>query len=90
MSVEDEEHLANGLKFNLEAEGYAVDVEENGEAALYRLTQGSNGIDLVLLDVMLPGLDGFEVVRRRARSRKLRPGCDADGERTHRRRAARL
>ena len=62
--VEDEEHLANGLKFNLEAEGYAVDVEENGEAALYRLTQGSNGIDLVLLDVMLPGLDGFEVVRR--------------------------
>ena len=62
--VEDEEHLANGLKFNLEAEGYAVDVEENGEAALDRLTQGSNGIDLVLLDVMLPGLDGFEVVRR--------------------------
>ena len=62
--VEDEEHLANGLKFNLEAEGYAVDVEENGEAALYRLTQGSNWIDLVLLDVMLPGLDGFEVVRR--------------------------
>lgn len=62
--VEDEEHLANGLKFNLEAEGYAVDVEENGEVALDRLTQGSNGIDLVLLDVMLPGLDGFEVVRR--------------------------
>ena len=62
--VEDEEHLANGLKFNLEAEGYAVDVEENGEAALDRLTQGFNGIDLVLLDVMLPGLDGFEVVRR--------------------------
>ena len=62
--VEDEEHLANGLKFNLEAEGYVVDVEENGEAALHRLTQGSNGIDLVLLDVMLPGLDGFEVVRR--------------------------
>ena len=62
--VEDEEHLANGLKFNLEAEGYAVDVEDNGEAALHRLTQGSNGIDLVLLDVMLPGLDGFEVVQR--------------------------
>ena len=62
--VEDEEHLANGLKFNLEAEGYLVDVDETGEAALHRLTQGSNGIDLVLLDVMLPGLDGFEVVRR--------------------------
>jgi len=62
--VEDEEHIANGLKFNLEAEGYAVDVEENGEAALDRLTTGSNRIDLVLLDVMLPGLDGFEVVQR--------------------------
>jgi DNA-binding response OmpR family regulator len=62
--VEDEEHLANGLKFNLEAEGYAVDVVENGEAALYRLIQDVNGIDLVLLDVMRPGLDGFEVVRR--------------------------
>ena len=62
--VEDEEHLANGLKFNLEAEGYRVDVEETGEAALRRLTHGSPGIDLVLLDVMLPGLDGFEVVRR--------------------------
>jgi DNA-binding response OmpR family regulator len=62
--VEDEEHLANGLKFNLEAEGYRVEVEETGEAALHRLAHGSNGIDLVLLDVMLPGLDGFEVVRR--------------------------
>jgi len=62
--VEDEEHLANGLKFNLEAEGYTVDVDENGEAALHRLTQGSNRVDLVLLDVMLPGLDGFEVVQR--------------------------
>ena len=62
--VEDEEHLATGLRFNLEAEGYAVEVEETGEAALGRLTAGVNGIDLVLLDVMLPGLDGFEVVRR--------------------------
>jgi len=62
--VEDEEHLANGLKFNLEAEGYAVDVEEDGEAALKKLTSGANGIDLVLLDVMLPGLDGFEVVEQ--------------------------
>ena len=62
--VEDEEHLANGLKFNLEAEGYAVDIEETGEAALHRLADVSNGIDLVLLDVMLPGLDGFEVVQR--------------------------
>lgn len=62
--VEDEEHIANVLKFNLEAEGYAVDVEDNGEAALHRLTRESNDIDLILLDVMLPGLDGFETVKR--------------------------
>ncbi len=62
--VEDEEHLAAGLKLNLEAEGFAAEVEENGQAALERLTRGSNGFDVVLLDVMLPGLDGFEVVRR--------------------------
>ena len=61
--VEDEEHIASGLRFNLEAEGYSVDVEESGEAALDRLTNGSNLVDLVLLDVMLPGVDGFEVVR---------------------------
>ena len=61
--VEDEEHLATGLKFNLEAEGYVVDVEESGEAALDRLVGGQNGFDLLLLDVMLPGIDGFEVVR---------------------------
>ncbi len=62
--VEDEEHLATGLKFNLEAEGYDVEVEEDGQAALDRLTGSRNGVDLVLLDVMLPSLDGFEVVRR--------------------------
>ena len=62
--VEDEEHLAAGLKLNLEAEGFVVEVEENGQVALERLTSGSNGFDVVLLDVMLPGLDGFEVVRR--------------------------
>ena len=62
--VEDEEHLAAGLKFNLEAEGYAAEVEESGQAALDRLTDEPDGVDLVLLDVMLPGLDGFEVVQR--------------------------
>src|SRR5262249_61510613 len=51
---------AFGLKFNLEAEGYRVDVVEDGEAALERLGQG-HGFDAVVLDVMLPGIDGFEV-----------------------------
>jgi DNA-binding response OmpR family regulator len=61
--VEDEQHLAEGLRFNLEAEGYAADVVETGEAALDRLLRPSDGrYDLVVLDVMLPGKDGFSVV----------------------------
>ena len=61
--VEDEQHLADGLKFNLDAEGYAADVVDTGEAALERLA-GQEGphYDLVILDVMLPGKDGFAVV----------------------------
>jgi DNA-binding response OmpR family regulator len=62
--VEDEEHLAVGLRLNLEAEGFAAEVEENGQVALDRLTGDSEQFDVVLLDVMLPGLDGFEVVRQ--------------------------
>jgi DNA-binding response OmpR family regulator len=63
--VEDEEHLARGLAFNLEAEGYRVEILERGEAALARLADPAGApIDLVVLDVMLPGLSGFEVVRR--------------------------
>ncbi|MBI1358371.1 MAG: response regulator [Acidobacteria bacterium] len=60
--VEDEEHLAQGLRFNLELEGYAVEAVESGEAAL-ELLEGDSAFDLVLLDVMLPGRDGFDVVR---------------------------
>jgi DNA-binding response OmpR family regulator len=63
--VEDEEHLARGLAFNLEAEGYRVEVTELGESALARLAEAeAEPIDLVLLDVMLPGISGFEVVAR--------------------------
>lgn len=61
--VEDEEHLAAGLRFNLEAEGYEAVVVGSGEAALETLL-GENGFDLVVLDVMLPGMDGFEVAKR--------------------------
>ena len=61
--VEDEEHLASGLRFNLELEGYDVTVADSGETALAHLVNPSPPYDLVLLDVMLPGKDGFQVVR---------------------------
>ena len=60
--VEDEQHLAEGLRFNLEAEGYQVQVVETGEAALELLMQASPPFDVVVLDVMLPGKDGFTVM----------------------------
>ena len=72
--VEDEQHLAEGLRFNLEAEGYGVDVVETGEAALERLTDAANGsFDLVVLDVMLPGKDGFAVVSELRHARQFVP-----------------
>ena len=60
--VEDETHLAQGLRFNLEAEGYQVDVAETGEAALELLTPKPTPFDVMVLDVMLPGKDGFTVM----------------------------
>ena len=61
--VEDEQHLAEGLRFNLEQEGYEVEVVETGEAALERLIGDLKGdFDIVVLDVMLPGINGFAVV----------------------------
>ncbi len=59
--VEDEEHLAAGLRFNLEAEGLQTTVVDTGEAAL-DLLHSAGAFDLVLLDVMLPGKSGFDVV----------------------------
>jgi DNA-binding response OmpR family regulator len=61
--VEDEHHLAEGLRFNLEAEGFEAEVQDNGDRALARLLDPAEHFDLVVLDVMLPGKDGFAVVR---------------------------
>jgi DNA-binding response OmpR family regulator len=61
--VEDEAHLAEGLRFNLEQEGYSVQVVGNGEEALDRLLKNKNEFDALVLDVMLPGKDGFTVAR---------------------------
>ena len=61
--VEDEKHIAQGLRYNLEAEGHQVTVAETGEEALRILVQDKAAFDLVLLDVMLPGVDGFAVAQ---------------------------
>lgn len=69
--VEDEEHLAEGLAFNLRNAGYDVVWENNGEEALERLSQES--FDLILLDVMMPGLTGIEVARQLRRRGYIDP-----------------
>jgi DNA-binding response OmpR family regulator len=60
--VEDEAHIAQGLRFNLEAEGHSVEVTENAEEAM-KLLARNQPFDLMVLDVMLPGKDGFTVAR---------------------------
>ena len=66
--VDDDAELCAMLREYLEPEGFGAETAENGQSALERLARG--GIDLVVLDVMLPGLSGFEVLRRlRATSR---------------------
>jgi DNA-binding response OmpR family regulator len=59
--VEDEPHIASGLRFNLEAEGHTVRVVETGEAALEAAATHGETLDCIVLDVMLPGIDGFDV-----------------------------
>ena len=59
--VEDEEHIAEGLRFNLEADGHEASIVGNGEQALALLVDGRQPFDVVILDVMLPGKDGFTV-----------------------------
>ena len=59
--VDDEDHLAYGIKFNLEAEGYTVTTVGDGQAALERITTGTPPVDLVVLDLMLPGMSGYDV-----------------------------
>jgi DNA-binding response OmpR family regulator len=72
--VEDERHLAEGLRFNLEAEGYAVETVADGETALSKLTGITEmRFDVVLLDVMLPGMDGFNVAAELRRAGQFVP-----------------
>jgi two-component system, OmpR family, alkaline phosphatase synthesis response regulator PhoP len=71
--VEDEAHLAQGLRFNLEAEGYAAEVVGDGESATDRLLEKKEKFDVVVLDIMLPGKDGFTVVSELRAARNYVP-----------------
>ena len=71
--VEDEHHLAEGVRFNLEAEGFQAEVVDTGEKALSRLVTDRAPFDLVVLDVMLPGKDGFAVVTELRQQRQFVP-----------------
>ena len=71
--VEDEAHLAQGLRFNLEAEGYSAEVVGDGEAATDRLLDKKENFDAIVLDIMLPGKDGFSVVSELRAARNYVP-----------------
>ena len=71
--VEDETHLAEGLRFNLAAEGYEADVVGDGESATERLLGKRENFDAVVLDIMLPGKDGFHVVAELRAARNYVP-----------------
>lgn len=62
--VEDEESLASGLKFNFELEGYQVLVAGDGPTALAAFETADPPVHLVILDLMLPGMSGYEICRR--------------------------
>lgn len=69
--VEDERHLAVGIKFNLEAEGFQVTTVDDGPSALELIKESSDPVDLIILDLMLPGMSGYAVCEQ------LRAdGCD--------------
>ena len=75
--VEDEEHLAKGVLFNLEAEGYRTHHEADGDAALAYLLDapltGPDRIAIIVLDCMLPGTDGFDITRRLRATQRYTP-----------------
>ena len=71
--VEDEAHLAQGLRFNLEAEGHTVDITDNGEDALDWLLKEHHSYDALVLDVMLPGKDGFTVASELRQAKNFIP-----------------
>jgi len=71
--VEDEQHLAEGLRFNIEAEGHQAVVAGDGEQALRLVLTEQERFDAVVLDVMLPGIDGFAVATELRSAGKYMP-----------------
>jgi DNA-binding response OmpR family regulator len=71
--VEDEDHLAQGLLFNLQAEGYRTHHESDGDAALAWLLSTNEPLAAIVLDCMLPGADGFTIVRSLREAQRYTP-----------------
>lgn len=71
--VEDEAHIAHGLQFNLQAEGHTAAIAPDGELALNMLLEKREAFDAVVLDVMLPGKDGFTVAHDLREARNYIP-----------------
>ncbi len=71
--VEDEQHLADGLRFNLEAEGFDVELAADGEIALEILSIEEKNFDAIVLDVMLPEIDGFTVAKKLREAENFTP-----------------
>jgi DNA-binding response OmpR family regulator len=71
--VEDEKHLADGLRYNLKAEGYEVQAVGSAEEALALLVERRRDFDVLVLDVMLPGMDGFTLASRLRSQEKFVP-----------------
>jgi DNA-binding response OmpR family regulator len=71
--VEDEVHIATGLQFNLQAEGHSASIAGDGETALDLLLRRHEDFDALVLDIMLPGKDGFEVANQLRAARNYIP-----------------
>ena len=71
--VEDEKHLAAGIKYNLEAEGYRVTAVGDGPSALRLIDENRQDVDLVVLDLMLPGMSGYAVCEAIREANEMMP-----------------
>jgi len=71
--VEDEQHIADGLRFNLEAEDFEVELAADGKIALDILTANGSRFDAIVLDVMMPEVDGFTVAKRLRETENFTP-----------------